>query len=306
MAVYKLEKEYVLELAGSFEFQTNAPVLNSYIFGGYLYHLRSALEYIPQQKDFTVIISSDGGAAPTARAASEYINEKCSINGDQKCRVRVFVPSEGRCASACIRFFGETGSIKTAHPNAEFGFHAARNILNQMASLEDSRGGYEGFGIDSEWLSNVEKAGVFNKLEMSWFSSTEMTQVGLVDELVDVDISNYVNQLHGTPLSAYYRIRSNSELTGQQGPVVVAETYVDTIDRIDDRYNRSFGFYVSSGHWVSMCIGSNSSGIVKHPKRSHHERVEILRKLRRYKFNETKVVISVTKETCLVSVEESL
>ena len=152
------------------------------VLGSPYWQIRLALQKIPANTDLYVMLESEGGDDNEAKMIADTINARCAA--DATCRITTYV--QHSCSSACIFMFGKIGNSHIAGPEARFGFHASRNISTATVDLapeSESVKFYADAGVNLNWLREAQKAGVFSKVDMTYFSASDMLAIGFVEKL---------------------------------------------------------------------------------------------------------------------------
>jgi len=201
MAVYQVDGEYALELAGPINvvsipgipFALIAPQLSR---SDYEIRLQVALQKIPQRKNFSIILSSPGGSIAIVKSIVSVLRNKCNINGEKICNITIYVPGFHECASACIGLFSKAGDSRIAGPSAAFGFHAAADMetskpMNISASIQ----AYLDFGVSPTWLKQIASHGALQRLEMTWYQNQDIEGAKIVDTFLNQELPLF-NQIN--------------------------------------------------------------------------------------------------------------
>jgi hypothetical protein len=95
-------------------------------------------------------------------------------------KIETFVDNGNVCASMCVPLFVQ-GEVRKTAPSASFMFHAAHSrtllvlsVVSEKQSKEALIDVFEQAGVSSEWLSQLQKNGIFESPEAYWMSGESL------------------------------------------------------------------------------------------------------------------------------------
>jgi len=147
-----------------------------------------ALKMIPDNTDFSIVLSSPGGPVEETEKIIEQIKNKCAPKDAQSteksCVVTTVVDQSKSCVSACTYIFA-AGDVRAASAGAVFGFHAAAAFLDfggyEMAPPERAVAAYLKYSdVDPKWIDQQIALGVFSQVEITWYSREDLKNSNFV------------------------------------------------------------------------------------------------------------------------------
>lgn len=161
---------------------------------GILTDFLEAVSVLNSKADVIVEINSIGGTPYLFKMATDALRKK--IDGRL---VIAVVPPKAECSSACIEFFLRA-DVRVAASDADFGFHAAANILDGSIIRGLAETILIEAGLSAGALEALRTKKIFETLSVTYLSGTELNKLGALDRLYSLT-GNYTGLIELLDLS---------------------------------------------------------------------------------------------------------
>ncbi|MEM7646652.1 MAG: hypothetical protein AAF203_07075 [Pseudomonadota bacterium] len=182
------EEGYVLELDGTFPLAAGTGA-------GFL----EALDAIPKDTNFTVVLNSGGGSILLAenyfrkemiKKCRRRVKTRKRTKFIKTCRIKTLVKAHSECSSACLAIF-LAGDDRFLDENAKLGFHTAQTPFSNSWPRKMARH-LRKWGADSDWTIRQRRLGTFDDVEMTYFNGFDLLSQnsGIVTKVIEKPIED--------------------------------------------------------------------------------------------------------------------